>query len=76
LYNKKLDIKDVEEFEGMMKDCKAEHGILVCPMGYSGGAFKRAQDTITIRLLTFEELNEQSVWANYSKCIGKCQNSK
>lgn len=42
LHRAKLDIKDVESFEGMMKDCRAKRGILVCPNGWTDGARRRA----------------------------------
>src|SRR4051812_30158344 len=28
---RKIDVRDVELFEGTIKDCRAHHGILVCP---------------------------------------------
>ena len=72
LHKSKLDIKDVESFEGMMRDCGAEHGILVCPNGWSEGAERRAQDAITIRLLSLEELQESTLWASFDECVGEC----
>ena len=72
LHKSKLDIKDVESFEGMMSDCEAEHGILVCQSGWSEGAQRRAQDAITIRLLSLEELRESTSWASFDECIGEC----
>lgn len=74
LHRAKLDIKDVESFEGMMKDCGAERGILVCPNGWTSGAQKRAQDAITIKLLSLEELQEQTSWASFDLCEGECRN--
>lgn len=52
-----IDIKTVEEFEGMMRDVNAQRGILVCPNGYTKSAFRRAQELITIRLLTQDEID-------------------
>lgn len=72
LYRAKLDIKDVESFEGMMRDCGAERGILVCPNGWSEGAERRAQDAITVKLLSLEELEEKKLWASFDECVGKC----
>lgn len=69
LHKSKLDIKDVESFEGMMSDCEAEHGILVCQSGWSEGAQRRAQDAITIRLLSLEELRENTSWASFDECM-------
>ena len=54
--NKKLDIKDVEEFWGMMQDCSAAHGILVCSNGYTNGAKQRARQLITLLVKTIDEL--------------------
>lgn len=71
-HGRKLDIKDVESFEGMMKDCEAAHGILVCPKGWSRGAKRRAQDAITIKLLTLEEIEEKTSWASFDECVGEC----
>ncbi|MDC4314357.1 restriction endonuclease [Acinetobacter baumannii] len=52
-----IDIKKVEEFEGMMRDVNAQRGILVCPNGYTQSALRRAQELITIRLVTQEEID-------------------
>jgi len=71
-HGRKLNIKDVESFEGMMKDCSAAHGILVCPKGWSQSAKRRAQDAITIKLLTLEDLEEKTSWASFGECIGEC----
>jgi hypothetical protein len=54
--NRPIDIKQVEQFEGMMRDVNAQRGILVCPNGYTKSAFRRAQEFITIRLVTEEEV--------------------
>lgn len=51
-----IDIKVVEEFEGMMRDVNAQRGILICPNGYTKSALRRAQELITIRLVTEEEI--------------------
>jgi hypothetical protein len=40
-YGRPLNVKDVEAFEGMMRDCRTVHGILVCPNGWSPGAERR-----------------------------------
>lgn len=69
-----LDVKDVESFEGMMKDCRAQRGVLVCSNGYSSAALRRAQDVITISLITPEEMEsvDFSVW---DPCLGSCNPS-
>jgi len=69
----KIDINDVEAFEGMMKDCRAARGVIVCTNGFTDGALKRAQDAITITILTFEEIEEYE-W-EYEECLGPCSNS-
>lgn len=57
LHSRPLDVKDVEEFEGMMRDVQADRGILVCPNGFSRAAQRRAQKAISIRLLHPDELD-------------------
>jgi hypothetical protein len=42
-YNKPADLKDVEEFEGMLKDVGAQKGVLVCPRGFTEAAKTRAE---------------------------------
>lgn len=54
---RKVDIKVVEEFEGMMRDCRADRGIIVCSSGFSEAALRRAQESIAIRLIPLEELS-------------------
>ncbi|MEM7117594.1 MAG: restriction endonuclease, partial [Chloroflexota bacterium] len=67
---RKLDVKDVEAFEGMLKDCRANRGIIVCTSGYSKAAFRRAQDAITISIIDIDDLEEYD-WV-YEKCLGLC----
>jgi len=74
-YKKKIDIKDIETFEGMMKDCRSEYGVIVCPNGYTPAAKRRAQDAITIRLIPLSELDDFSL-DTWEFCIGKCTESK
>jgi hypothetical protein len=68
--NRRVDIKDIESFEGMMRDCNAKRGVIVCSNGYTDGALKRAQDAITITVLSLEEFDEYN-WV-YKPCAGKC----
>jgi hypothetical protein len=68
--SRKVDVKDIESFEGMMRDCNANRGVIVCSSGYTEGALKRAQDAITITVLRLEELDEYN-WV-YEPCVGKC----
>ena len=71
LRRRPIDIPTVEAFEGMMKDCGAHRGVIVCANGYTDGALKRAQDAITIKLLRVEEVDEYD-WAVYEPCMGEC----
>ena len=71
LKRRRIDIRDVESLEAMMKDCRAGHGIIVCANGYTDGALSRAQESITIKLLTAEEADDFS-WAAFDPCIGTC----
>ena len=66
-----IDIKDVESLEGMMRDCRAHRGVLVCANGHTDGALKRAQEAITIKLLSADEVDEFA-WAAFDPCMGKC----
>lgn len=70
---RKIDIKDIESFEGMMKDCGAARGIIVCTNGYTEAALRRAQEAITITVLTLDQLDEYE-WA-YEPCLSKCTNN-
>lgn len=54
---RKIDVKDVESFEGMMRDVGAARGVIVCAAGWSAAAEARAEQSIDIRLLTAEELD-------------------
>ncbi|HEX5733374.1 MAG TPA: restriction endonuclease [Blastocatellia bacterium] len=74
-YRNKVDVKDVESFEGMMKDCRAHHGVLVCPNGYTPAALRRAQNAITIRLVPLNELEklDLGVW---DCCAGACRTER
>jgi hypothetical protein len=58
LRKRKLDVKDIESFEGMMRDVGAARGILVCAAGWSPAAEARAEQSIEIRLLRVEELED------------------
>ena len=68
-----IDIKKVEEFEGMMRDVNAQRGILICPSGYTQSALRRAQELITIRILTEEEI-ENFVMYGWDNCkLNQCE---
>lgn len=58
LRKRKINVKDVEAFEGMMRDVCAERGVIVCSAGYSKAALARAQQNIAIRIISAEEAAE------------------
>jgi hypothetical protein len=58
LRKRKLDVKDVESFEGMMCDVRASRGVLVCPSGATKAAIRRAEQNIDIRVISTEESME------------------
>ena len=72
-----IDIKMVEEFEGMMRDVNAQRGILVCPNGYTKGAFRRAQELITIRLIKDDDIDIENIkFYGWDICQhGNCEGS-
>lgn len=70
-----VDIGDVDAFDGMMKDCRAPRGIIVCTAGCTEAAVRRAQDAITIDLLSFDDALDEFGWA-YEPCLGPCSNGK
>ena len=53
---RKLDIGDVEQFEGLMKDVEAHHGKLVCTNGWTAAAEERAGKKIDLEIISFEEV--------------------
>lgn len=73
LRRRKVDIRDVEALLGMMQDCRAARGILVCTTGYTKAALARAQNAVTIKLLNDDDVDEFS-WASYEPCLGSCHN--
>lgn len=69
---RKIDVKDVETFRGLMEDVAATHGYLVCPSGYTKAAERRAQSSVSIRLVPLDRLDDfnPSTWP---KCeAAKC----
>lgn len=58
LRKRKVDVKDVESFEGMMHDVRASRGVLVCSSGYTKAALARARQCIEIRIVTLDEAEE------------------
>lgn len=60
-FSKKVDVKDVEMFIGMLNDCEANKGLLITQEGFSKAAINRAYfDPIDIELdiLNFKDLHQ------------------
>lgn len=60
-YAKKIDVKQVDEFIGMMHDVGAHKGILITPHGYTPAAINRAfYDNLDVEvdILNFDELTD------------------
>lgn len=61
LYNRKLDVKTVEEFEGFLNDIGIEKGLLISNKGYSRSALRRAfycPSDLELDILDFSELKK------------------
>ena len=63
-HSRKIDVKEVEAFRGLMDDVAATHGYLVCPNGYTKTAERRAQSSVSIRLVPLDCLDgfDPSTW--------------
>jgi Restriction endonuclease len=61
---RKIDVKDVEAFRGLMEDVKAAHGYLVASSGYTKAAERRAQRAVSIRIVPTDRLEnfDPSTW--------------
>lgn len=66
-----MDINDVESFEAMMRDCDTNRGVIVSSAGFTDGAFRRAQQSITITVLSLDDALKLD-WALES-CLGECR---
>lgn len=64
---RKVDIKDVETFKGLMEDVGAAHGYLVSTVGYTKAAIKRAQELISLKILPIEHLESFDL-SDWPKC--------
>lgn len=66
-YNKKVNVKTVESFIGMVKDIGADKGIIVSEKGFSKAAINRAhfgENNVEVDILNLHELSMfQSEWA-------------
>jgi rhodanese-related sulfurtransferase len=63
-----IDIKEVEAFEGLMKDVKAKRGILVCSNGHTKSALKRAQKNIGIKIVSSNDIEDLDL-NSWDKCL-------
>lgn len=58
-FQQKIDVKDVEMFIGMLRDCSVSKGILITQEGFTQGAKNRAyygEDDIELDVLNFKDL--------------------
>ncbi|GAA5440528.1 hypothetical protein Dcae01_02043 [Deinococcus caeni] len=67
-YKSKIDINDVEKFHGMMFDCEAAYGLLICPSGWTEGAFARSGDFIGLKLLSLEDIDTYAGAEMFEDC--------
>lgn len=67
--SRKIDVKDVESFRGLMEDVGASHGYLVSPAGHTKAAEKRAQAAVSIRIVPLDRLEnfDPSTWPRCQK---------
>lgn len=64
----------MEAFEGLMKDVKAKHGILICSNGYTKSAKRRAQKNIGIRIVSSDDIENLDL-KNWDRCLShSCRN--
>lgn len=65
-YSKKIDIKTVESFIGMMQDVNANFGFMITNRGYSQAAKNRVKySNLKLDILQFNELNEIEPTVDY-----------
>jgi hypothetical protein len=73
---RKVDIKDIETFKGLMEDVEATHGYLVTPVGYTKAAIRRAQELISLKILPIEHLDSFNL-RDWPKCKkAKCSDGR
>lgn len=74
--SRRIDVTHVEAFLGLMADVGATHGYLVCPLGHTEAAQRRAQDAVSIRLLPLDRLEnfDPSTWPDC--LVEKCRGGK
>ncbi|MFB9080241.1 restriction endonuclease [Flavobacterium procerum] len=65
-YNKKINIKTVESFIGMMQDVNANFGLMITNHGYSKAAKNRVKySNLKLDVLKFNDLKEIAVTVDY-----------
>ncbi len=58
-FNRRIDVKTVEDFLGFLRDIKASKGVLITNKGYSAGALNRAtfdSHDIELRILDYGDI--------------------
>jgi hypothetical protein len=73
LRKRPIDVTHVEAFQGLMADVGATHGYLVCSSGYTKAAERRVQDSLSIRLLPLDRMEnfDPSTWPHCLHSNGK-----
>lgn len=67
-YNKKVDVKAVESFIGMLEDIGAHKGLLISNKGFTEGAYNRAHfgpSDIELDILNFSELQKFQAYSAF-----------
>jgi hypothetical protein len=71
-----IDVTHVEAFRSFMEDVEATHGYLVCPNGFTPAAERRAQDSVSIRLLPLDRLDDFDP-SNWPEChVPSCRHGR
>lgn len=63
-YKERIDVKDVEQFLGLLRDVSADVAVMISPEGYSEAAINRAHfddSLIILDILNFTGLSTPSV---------------
>jgi hypothetical protein len=73
---RKIDVTDVEAFQGLMNDVEATHGYLVSPAGHTKAAETRAQQSVSIRIVPLNRLEnfDPSTWPQCR--TGRCPHGR
>lgn len=65
-FNKKIDLKVVESFIGMLQDVNANFGLMITNKGYSKSAKSRVKNSnLKLDILNFDELGEIHLTVDY-----------